>query len=110
MASPHFRAGVVIVVRGLDDRLLAFERNDVRGQWQFPQGGVEADEDPIAAAPSMPELFATTSSECPRTDFAEARAVADDETTDRFEPSNEASWGPRIAGLADAARPAHDTS
>ena len=50
MASPHFRAGVVIVVRGLDDRLLAFERNDVRGQWQFPQGGVEQDEEPVAAA------------------------------------------------------------
>ena len=44
------------------------------------------------------------------TPVAEARAVADDETTDRFEPSNEASWGPRIASLADAARPAHDTS
>jgi len=50
MASPHFRAGVVIVVRGLDDRLLAFERADVRGQWQLPQGGLDADEEPIAAA------------------------------------------------------------
>ncbi|MCU1396279.1 MAG: putative hydrolase [Ilumatobacteraceae bacterium] len=50
MASPHFRAGVVIVVRGLDDRLLAFERMDIPGQWQFPQGGLEADEEPVAAA------------------------------------------------------------
>jgi putative (di)nucleoside polyphosphate hydrolase len=50
MASSHFRAGVVIVVRGLDDRLLAFERKDVPGQWQFPQGGLEPDEEPVAAA------------------------------------------------------------
>ncbi len=50
MASPHFRAGVVVVVRGLDDRLLAFERADVPGHWQLPQGGLHADEEPIAAA------------------------------------------------------------
>ncbi len=50
MASPHFRAGVVIVVRGVDDRLLAFERGDVPGQWQLPQGGLEVGEDPLAAA------------------------------------------------------------
>ncbi|MEO6122110.1 MAG: NUDIX domain-containing protein [Ilumatobacteraceae bacterium] len=50
MASPHFRAGVVIVVRGLDDRLLAFERADVAGQWQFPQGGIEVGEEPVLAA------------------------------------------------------------
>ena len=50
MANPHFRAGVVIVVRGLDDRLLAFERGDVRGQWQMPQGGIAEDEAPILAA------------------------------------------------------------
>jgi len=50
MASPHFRAGVVIVVRGLDDRVLAFERADVPGQWQFPQGGLDDGEQPVAAA------------------------------------------------------------
>ncbi len=50
MASPHFRAGVVIVVRGLDDRILAFERVDVPGQWQLPQGGLEPGEEPLAAA------------------------------------------------------------
>lgn len=50
MASPHFRAGVVIVVRGIDDRLLAFERVDVPGSWQLPQGGVQPDEEPLAAA------------------------------------------------------------
>jgi putative (di)nucleoside polyphosphate hydrolase len=50
MANAHFRAGVVIVVRGTDDRLLAFERGDVRGQWQLPQGGLEMDETPLEAA------------------------------------------------------------
>lgn len=50
MASPHFRAGVVIVVRGVDDRLLAFERADIPGQWQLPQGGLVEDEEPIDAA------------------------------------------------------------
>ena len=39
-----------MVVRGVDDRLLAFERGDVRGQWQLPQGGLEVGEDPLAAA------------------------------------------------------------
>jgi len=50
MASPHFRAGVVIVVRGPDGRVLAFERGDVPGQWQAPQGGLENGEEPIDAA------------------------------------------------------------
>jgi putative (di)nucleoside polyphosphate hydrolase len=50
MASPHFRAGVVIVVSGPDGRVLAFERGDVRGQWQAPQGGLEMGEAPIDAA------------------------------------------------------------
>ena len=39
-----------MIVRGLDDRLLAFERGDVPGQWQLPQGGLESDEAPILAA------------------------------------------------------------
>lgn len=50
MASPHFRAGVVIVVRGPDGRVLAFERGDLPGQWQAPQGGLENGEEPIDAA------------------------------------------------------------
>ncbi|CAB4867261.1 unannotated protein [freshwater metagenome] len=39
-----------MVVRGLDDRLLAFERGDVRGQYQLPQGGLDAGEAPLSAA------------------------------------------------------------
>ena len=50
MVNPDFRAGVVLIVRGLDDRILAFERGDVPGQWQLPQGGLETNESPIAAA------------------------------------------------------------
>ena len=47
----HFRAGVVIVVRHPDLRqVLAFERADVSDSWQLPQGGLEAGEEPIAAA------------------------------------------------------------
>jgi putative (di)nucleoside polyphosphate hydrolase len=50
MTSQGYRAGVVILVRGLDGRLLAFERGDVPGQWQLPQGGLEENETPLAAA------------------------------------------------------------
>lgn len=50
MASRHFRAGVVIVVRRDDGRVLAFERADLPGQWQLPQGGLEHGERPLTAA------------------------------------------------------------
>ena len=50
MAKPHFRAGVVIVVRRDDGSVLAFERTDIPGQWQLPQGGIEKGETPEAAA------------------------------------------------------------
>lgn len=50
MASQHFRAGVVIVVRHPDGRVLAFERVDSPGSWQLPQGGLEVGEEPIDAA------------------------------------------------------------
>lgn len=36
-------------------------------------------EQPLAAPPRTPELFAKAASECPRVDVAEARAVADDQ-------------------------------
>lgn len=50
MAKPHFRAGVVTVVRRADGQVLAFERSDRAGQWQLPQGGIEGGETPAAAA------------------------------------------------------------
>jgi putative (di)nucleoside polyphosphate hydrolase len=50
VASRHFRAGVVIVVRRDDGDVLAFERADQPGQWQLPQGGLEPGETPDDAA------------------------------------------------------------
>jgi putative (di)nucleoside polyphosphate hydrolase len=51
VSGQHFRAGVVIVVRHPNLRdILAFERADVAGNWQLPQGGLEAGEEPINAA------------------------------------------------------------
>ena len=50
MAKPHFRAGVVAVVRRSDGQVLAFERADAPGAWQLPQGGIESGETPEQAA------------------------------------------------------------
>lgn len=50
VGSRHFRAGVVIVVRRENGDVLAFERSDQPGQWQLPQGGLEAGETPHDAA------------------------------------------------------------
>ncbi len=50
MASSNFRAGVVIVVRNRHGDVLAFERSDVAGAWQLPQGGIDVGEAPLEAA------------------------------------------------------------
>lgn len=50
MASMHFRANVVAVVVDGTDRVMAFERSDVAGQWQLPQGGIDVGETPVEAA------------------------------------------------------------
>ena len=50
MANPHFRAGVVIVVRRADGQVHAFERADLTGEWQLPQGGIEKGETALDAA------------------------------------------------------------
>jgi putative (di)nucleoside polyphosphate hydrolase len=46
MPSANFRAGVVGVVSNSSGLVLAFERSDVRGAWQLPQGGIDAGETP----------------------------------------------------------------
>ena len=46
MVKPHFRAGVVAVVRRADGQVMAFERVDAPGAWQLPQGGIESGETP----------------------------------------------------------------
>ncbi|MEM9747146.1 MAG: NUDIX domain-containing protein [Actinomycetota bacterium] len=50
MGSAHFRAGVVAVVLDSHDRVMAFERTDLPGQWQLPQGGVDVGESAVEAA------------------------------------------------------------
>ena len=50
MPSANFRAGVVAVVSNSRDEVLAFERSDVPGAWQLPQGGIDVGESPDDAA------------------------------------------------------------
>lgn len=50
MPSANFRAGVVAVVTNSRDEVLAFERSDVPGAWQLPQGGIDVGETPDDAA------------------------------------------------------------
>lgn len=50
MASQSFRAGVVMIVRRDDGRVLACERADAPGSWQLPQGGLDVGEDPVDGA------------------------------------------------------------
>lgn len=50
MASSNFRAGVVAVVSNSYGQVLAFERSDVPGAWQLPQGGIDVGESPSDAA------------------------------------------------------------
>lgn len=45
-----FRANVGIVVLNREGHVLACERADYRGAWQFPQGGMLASEEPVDAA------------------------------------------------------------
>ncbi len=49
MPSMHFRAGVVAVVTDSAGRVMAFERGDIPGQWQLPQGGIGVGEAPGSA-------------------------------------------------------------
>jgi putative (di)nucleoside polyphosphate hydrolase len=47
--TKYFRAGVGAVLTDQHGRVLIFERADVPGAWQFPQGGLENEEQPIDA-------------------------------------------------------------
>ncbi|MGB0113701.1 MAG: NUDIX domain-containing protein [Ilumatobacteraceae bacterium] len=50
MASANFRAGVVILVTNEAGEAMVFERSDVSGSWQLPQGGIDVGESPVEAA------------------------------------------------------------
>jgi putative (di)nucleoside polyphosphate hydrolase len=45
MKSERFRFGVGAVIRRADGLVLALERSDVSGAWQFVQGGIKRGED-----------------------------------------------------------------
>ncbi|MBN1797100.1 MAG: RNA pyrophosphohydrolase [Spirochaetales bacterium] len=51
MKTDHqvFRAGVGAVINNGQGRLLVLERNDIKGAWQFPQGGLRQAEEPDRA-------------------------------------------------------------
>jgi putative (di)nucleoside polyphosphate hydrolase len=44
-----YRPAVAAILQDRSGRILICERTDTPGAWQFPQGGMEADETPIAA-------------------------------------------------------------
>jgi putative (di)nucleoside polyphosphate hydrolase len=46
----YFRAGAGAVLLNGEGQVLALERSDVPGAWQFPQGGLQPGEDPLDAA------------------------------------------------------------
>ena len=48
--SQFFRASVGAVIINQQGQVLALERTDTLGAWQFPQGGLDDGEEPLAAA------------------------------------------------------------
>ena len=47
--SQYYRASVGAVITNGKGEVLAFERRDIPGAWQLPQGGIEEGEEPIDA-------------------------------------------------------------
>lgn len=47
--NQFFRAGVGGVIVNRSGQVLALERTDTAGAWQFPQGGIDGQEEPVAA-------------------------------------------------------------
>ena len=47
--SQFFRASVGAVIINRQGKVLALERSDTIGAWQFPQGGIDDQEEPLAA-------------------------------------------------------------
>ena len=49
MSSPRYRSNVAAIIQAADQKILIGERSDVRGAWQFPQGGVKENESTLQA-------------------------------------------------------------
>ena len=49
MSSPRYRSNVAAIIQAADQKILIGERCDVRGAWQFPQGGVKKSESGLEA-------------------------------------------------------------
>jgi putative (di)nucleoside polyphosphate hydrolase len=49
MSSLRYRSNVAAIIRAADQKILIGERSDVRGAWQFPQGGVKQNESTLQA-------------------------------------------------------------
>lgn len=49
MSSPRYRSNVAAIIQAADQKILIGERSDVRGAWQFPQGGVKENESTLEA-------------------------------------------------------------
>lgn len=49
MRTQTFRAGVGAAILNKEGRVLAFERRDIPGSWQLPQGGLDEGESPLEA-------------------------------------------------------------
>src|ERR1700737_4270958 len=49
MSSPRYRSNVAAIIQAADQTILIGERYDVRGAWQFPQGGVKKNESGLEA-------------------------------------------------------------
>ena len=48
-SAQTFRAGVGAVILNKKGKVLAFERRDIPGAWQLPQGGLDENESPLEA-------------------------------------------------------------
>jgi putative (di)nucleoside polyphosphate hydrolase len=49
MSSLRYRSNVAAIIQAADRKILIGERSDVRGAWQFPQGGVKENESTLQA-------------------------------------------------------------
>jgi putative (di)nucleoside polyphosphate hydrolase len=49
MTSLRYRSNVAAIIQTADQKILIGERSDVRGAWQFPQGGVKKSESTLEA-------------------------------------------------------------